>query len=184
MEYVLPGELSNKLWVSLKTIYNHLSKHNNKIRIKKEYWKTFVHSEDFVRHFESTLQFYNPPTTLPAENNTNSSLWIPDPDVSKIQKDYNIVLQKTEELQKYNTNLQDQVSKYALLLSDEKQEKKDILNRFEALQNNYNEKIEQHALEKINRAKKLYLANGFGIFCLVIILATIGYLTFPYRRRW
>lgn len=184
MEYVLPGELSNRLWVSLKTVYNHLSKHKSKIRIKREYWKTFVHSEDFVKHFESTLQFYNPPTALPAENEDIPSIWKPNTDTSKIQKDYNLVLQKAEELQKYNNNLQDQVSKYALLLTEEKQEKKDILNRFEALQNHYNEKIELHALEKINRAKKLYLANGFGIFCLVIILAIIGYLTFPYRWRW
>lgn len=179
MDFVLPTDLSNKLGVSLKTIYNHLSKHKGKIRIKKEYWKTFVHYEDFVKHFESTLQFYNPPTALPAETNSSSTFWKPLPNTSNIQRDYNIALQKTEELERYNLNLQDQVTKYALLLTEEKHEKKDILNRFEMLQDRYNEKVEFYSFEKIKRVKKLYLAIGFGVVCLLGFLALVLFQTFP-----
>ena len=83
------------------------------------------------------------------------------------------MLQKAEELERYNLNLQDQVSKYALLLTEEKHEKKDILNRFETLQDRYNEKIEFYSFEKIKRVKKLYLAVGFGVICLLGILTIV-----------
>lgn len=184
MEFVLPGELSNKLGVSLKTIYNHLSKHKSKIRIKKEFWKTFVHYEDFVKHFESMLQFYNPPNNLPIETGDSPTVWKQLLDASDIQKDYNIALQKAEELERYNLNLQDQVSKYGLLLIEEKNEKKDILNRFEILQNRYNEKIEFYSSEKIKRIKKLYLVVGFAIICLLVTLTIVLYQTFTLRRHW
>jgi len=44
----------------LKTVYNYLSKHSGKIRIKKEHGKQFVHIEDFKKVFyKNSKAVYN-----------------------------------------------------------------------------------------------------------------------------
>jgi hypothetical protein len=57
-------------------------------------------------------------------------------------KEYKIALQKTENLEKYNVSLQNQASKYAILLKEEKQEKNNWIAKFEALNQTHFEMIE------------------------------------------
>lgn len=92
---------------------------------------------------------------------------------SNIQKEYNIVLQRTQDLEKYNSNLQDQVSKYAILLQEEKSEKREIFEKFENLQNQFNLKIESHSKEKIKRIGKY---NTVLILCIVSLIILIAFM--------
>jgi negative regulator of replication initiation len=77
-------------------------------------------------------------------------------------------LQETEEkvntLSKYNSNLQDQVTKYSLLLSEEKNERKDAVTKFQNL-------LQKVGQERNQRTKKYYtLAIVAIIFGLVILV--------------
>jgi len=56
MEYLPPKELAKKYWKSLKTIYNWLQRHSDKIQTKTEFWKKIVNCKDFEKVFQS----YNP----------------------------------------------------------------------------------------------------------------------------
>ena len=90
---------------------------------------------------------------------------------SKIQEQFKIISMEKEQLIKVQSNLENQVSKYALLLSEEKSEKKDILNKFESLQNIYNEKIEGFGIERVNFTKRYYTLL---VLCAIILVILTG----------
>lgn len=175
MEYVLPPQLSDTFSISLKTVYNYLSKYSDKIRTRKEYWKTVVHFEDFEKVFQGMVQLYNSPS-IPEPKETTTSRsgnedWTLNEKLWTIQKDYNIVVQKVQDLEKYNSNLEDQVSKYAILLREEKTEKKELFEKFEGLQNQYNQKVEEFSNSRVARINRY---NTMLILCIVAIIIMIG----------
>ncbi len=65
-----------------------------------------------------------------------------EPNFEKLQNDYNYSIQKINDLQKFNSTLSNQVKEYAILFTEEKREKKDILDKLESLNDKYTQKIE------------------------------------------
>jgi hypothetical protein len=68
--------------------------------------------------------------------------------------DYEYILSKNENLEKVNRNLEDQVQKYAIMLKDEKNEKRERQLKHEDLQKAHLEKIESFWNERIKYIKK------------------------------
>jgi hypothetical protein len=66
--------------------------------------------------------------------------------------------------------LQEQVSKYALLLQDEKNEKSQLLNQYTNLQSEVFVKFEAYTKQREKVIKKLYLLIGLCISFLAIII--------------
>jgi len=105
------------------------------------------------------------------------SLWKESESILNLQKQYNIVLQKTEDLEKYNLNLKDQVWKYALLLSDEKKEKKERQAKYDTLNTTHFETIESFSKERLGWSKKIFLMLGIsialGVWIFFVLLPNI-----------
>lgn len=173
MEFVHVRELSQKFQISVQTVYNYLEKYKGKIRTKREFGKKYVCLEDFTNFVQPTLQSF----TNSIENTHHNS---PSPDFEKLKNDfwkleteYKIVAQKTEDLSKHNLNLQDQLSKYAILLTEEKAEKKEILVKYDTIQKEYNVKVESLFREKSLFEKRYYLVLGFLVVLLIFLARTI-----------
>ena len=83
--------------------------------------------------------------------------------LQQLQKEYSSEKERTLSLQKVTTNLESSVHKYALLLSEEKNERKKTLEKYDALQNKYHSEI-----QKI--AQKYYLLIGACIVLLVLLV--------------
>ena len=92
---------------------------------------------------------------------------------SKLQNELSTIQLDNQRLSKVNLNLEDQLSKYAILLSDEKSEKKEIYEKYDSLQENYTNEIRNHAKEKLHRTKRYYLLLAL---CLSIIFLLIRQL--------
>jgi len=159
MEYLLPKEISSKFWVSLKTVYNYLTKYKDKIRIRKENWKRFVNCNDLQKILQNDTKTKD---VVVVESGQKEG----KVDFVNLQNDLQSLQSKTNDLQKYNNNLQEQVTKYALMLSDEKNEKKDLLQKYDELQITYNWKVEEFGKEKVRYTKKFYLLLSI-VFVLV-----------------
>jgi DNA repair exonuclease SbcCD ATPase subunit len=89
---------------------------------------------------------------------------------SKLQNELSSFQQDNQRLSKVNSNLEDQLSKYAILLHDEKSERKEITEKYDSLQEKFTDEIRVHAKEKIHRTKRYYLllALCFSIIILLI----------------
>lgn len=87
----------------------------------------------------------------------------------KLENEHTILLRENESLQKYNVNLQDQTSKYAIMLAEEKKEKKDIMDKYENVQKDYHTKVESLLREKVFIERKYYLLLGIAIVLLVFL---------------
>lgn len=169
MTYVLPKDLSHEFNISLQTVYNYLSKHEGDIRIKKEFWKTFINLEDFTNFLQPALKpFEKREDTRPTVENINQvenlKSWF-----SKLENEYSLAIQRTEDLEKYNLNLQEQLGRYGIMLSEEKADKKDILNKYESVQKEFHEKVEALFREKSLYEKRYFLLLGFIILLLIFI---------------
>jgi hypothetical protein len=166
MEYLPPKELAKKYWKSLKTIYNWLQRHSDKIQTKTEFWKTVVNCKDFEKVFSN----YNPNYKKTTENNVEASSQKQEPNFEKLQNDYNYSMQKIEDLEKFNSTLSNQVKEYAVLFTEEKREKKDILDKLESLNQKYTQKVEEFGNEKIRMTKKQVSFIGFSAFLSFLII--------------
>lgn len=208
MTYQLPWAIAEHFTVSLKTVYNHLSKHRGKIRIRKEHWKTFVHFEDFEKLFLKSLQtqetleaewhsvqgFWNtnegfeisPSNPLqfykegsenvarsPANHQLAEGVWTFESEVQKLQSELQSKADKEAQLQKHNLALQDQLSKYGLLLSDEKVEKKDLFEKYVGLQSELQTKTETFGQQRTKLAQRLYLFIGLSIALTIAVFALL-----------
>lgn len=185
MEYVLPKELAKKHSISLKTVYNRLSKYSDKIRIKKQYWKMFIHENDFTKLVQERFQNYNPTlkdtlSQLP-KTESQKQLWAFENNFEKLQNEFNLVLTKKEELIKQNRNLTEQANNLAIWLNDEKNAKKDLEwkyyqfqekynNKIEELQWNYNHSIQSHSQEKLKRTRRYYFLFSLCCICALVLL--------------
>lgn len=167
MEYVLPSDLSKHLQTSLKTIYNYLKKGHSKIRTTKRDWKTFVHFEDFNSFYNQGKQSYNWKTYPSEEIEVNQDFEPLQKQVQKLQYDLQEAEANVTDLSKYNSNLQEQVTKYSLLLSEEKNERKEAVTNFQNL-------LQTVGQERNQRTKRYYtLAVVTIIFGLIILTWTI-----------
>lgn len=149
MAFKLPKDIAQQFWISQKTVYNYLSKYREKISTKKEYWKTFVS----VKEFENVLQkvYVSIPSEL-QESSKKERIELVWKDTES--KDMEYILSKNKNLEKVNRNLEEQIQKYAIYLSEEKNEKKDILVKYENLQKIHLEKVESFGFERIKYTKR------------------------------
>lgn len=170
MEYTTPNALAEQYWKSLKTIYNRLQKYGDKIRTKKEFWKTIVNWKDFEKLFQSYNSNYKTVTNTPLQNPQTESISEANPKIEKLQNDYNTSLQRIQNLEKHNSTLTNQVNEYALLFTEEKKEKKELQTKLESTTQKLTDKIEMFANEKIRLERKYYiLFSFFAITGLMII---------------
>ncbi|MCB0540052.1 MAG: hypothetical protein KDE33_21220 [Bacteroidetes bacterium] len=95
---------------------------------------------------------------------------------SKLENEYELVVQRSEDLEKYNVNLQEQLTRYGLMLTEEKTEKKEILNKYESVQKEFHEKVEtiqkesNEKVESLHREKSLFEKRYFLLLEFVILL--------------
>ena len=81
-----------------------------------------------------------------------------------LQNQKSLFEEQVSTLQKVNNNMTEQLQKYAIFLSDEKSEKKELLEKYDRLQTTYQQKIEQFA-------RKYYLLLGVCVALLLLLVA-------------
>lgn len=176
MRYLLPQDIVNELWISLKTVYNYISKYGNKIRTERRNWKTFVNFEDLQNYLQTWLQNiqsdYKNDDVIDKGNAVDISIlkqdWKLQSDYNKLQSNYSSVIERVEQLNKMSSNYQDMAQKYAIRLSEEKDEKKALQEKYDALEKSYLDKIDAYSLLQVGSVKKLYLS--FWVVAVLIIL--------------
>lgn len=178
MSYVLPKDLMNQFSTSLQTVYNYLKRPWINIRIRKEGGKTYIHQEDFKAAFQPHLKELENKFKVESKNSTES-------DFQKFKEGFKVVenekiklVEKNIQLDRYNLALQDKVSKYALLLSEEKEEKKQFISQNESLQKELRNKIELFGNEKVKWARKYYFIIGVSVILFIGVLV----LSFPFVK--
>lgn len=206
MNFTTPPQLAKQFNTSLKTVYNYIAKYPDKIRTKKEFWKTLVSVEDFTK---AITRNYNTPLQETESNKEQTTLWnywnenvySPSKHTNDVQ-DYKNTSDETEQgkqatilwnlehklqtiqnekeqTHKYNLALQEQVSKYALLLQEEKSEKKERIQKHDSLQEKLQSEQQTFFSERMQTAKKYYFVSGLCV-CLGIALA---YLLWYYQTH-
>jgi len=179
MSFIQVKEVAENFEVSLKTIYNYLHKYPKKIRREKRFWKTFVEIEDFQNIFEDSLQI-NSNYSIPSPPSKTFEPELKDSKQDSIvQTEFKEFISENTNLKKVNTNLQEQVSKYALLLSEEKSEKKDLMTKYDSLQDKYHEQSQQFSVERVKLSRNFYLVVGA---CIVLTLGLGGILFLFFSR--
>ena len=135
-----------------------------------------VHFEDFTNFLQGGLNTHSTSTEravpdLVSKDSDGFQEW---------EKEYTMLLQKKEDLEKYNVNLSEQLAKYALLLTEEKNEKKELLSRHtNRCKRNTMQKVETIYLEKAKVERKYYLLLGI----LMVLLLLIFWLVFVGKMR-
>lgn len=170
MSYLPTKKLSENFEVSLKTIYNYLHKHKKEIRTQKKFWKTFVHSEDFSKVFQNANNIDTNDQQEPPPQKEIESLWTSKPQTSNVQKEMIEATVENTQLKRYNSNLQEQVNKYAILLSEEKEEKKGRMEKYDGLQNKYHTQTESFSKERMVLTRKFYLVLGASIILTLLLI--------------
>lgn len=168
MDFVTPNEISLKFWTSLKTVYNYISKYKSKIRIKKEFWKTFVNLSDFEILFTKNIQSIQWEEIKILKNESNNEVWTLKINIETLQNNYNTLFEQKKNSDNYNLALQEQVSKYALLLNEEKSEKKELMEKYEGLQKEYHSSALQFAKEKLKLTKSFYLLLWITLAIIIL----------------
>lgn len=173
MTFVLPRDLSSKFSISLQTVYNYLTKHGSKIRTRTEHWKTFIDLEDFTNILQNRLKPFENYIEEPSNKADIQQVENFKAGFEKMELDYTLALQRSDDLEKYNINLQEQLSKYAILLTEEKAEKKEVIVKYDTLQNEFHEKVESLFREKALFEKRYFLLLGFLILLIIFIARTV-----------
>ncbi len=173
MEYVPVNELAHRFEISVQTVYNYLNKYKGKVRTKKEFWKTFINLEDFTNFLQPPLKHFEKREETPQNVANFQDIENLKKGFSKLENDYELVIQRSEDLEKYNVNLQEQLSRYGIMLTEEKTEKKEILTKYEMVQKEYHEKVESLFREKSLFEKRYFLLLGFVVLLIVFIARTV-----------
>lgn len=170
MSYVPTKELSENFEVSLKTIYNYLKRYKKEIRTSKKFWKTFVNSEDFQKVFHNANSVTDENPGEKVTEGKPESVPTNKPQATSFQKELVEISVENTQLKKYNSNLQEQVNKYAILLSEEKEEKKWWMDKYDNLQNRYHSQTEDFSKERIVLTRKFYLVLGASIILTLLLV--------------
>lgn len=178
---MVPQDIAAQLWISLKTVYNYITKYGTNIRTERRMWKTFVNFEDLQSYLQwsvQTLQNDYNPSLLKNEQSklTDNALkqnWNLQNDYNKLQNDYNYTLEKIQQLEKMSSNFQDMAQKYAIKLSEEKDEKKALQEKYDSLEKNFLDKVNDYSSLQVKSVRNLYLSYWFSIFLLCFLLFLI-----------
>lgn len=182
MSFAHINEVAYRAGISTKSVYNYLAKHSD-IQTEKRGGKTYVNREQFVSYFQhSPVAKENSNVTSPAANPVSSEEGkTASHPVQKTSKDSQLaqkleqVENEKETLQKVNTNLESNLQKYALMLSDEKTEKQLWIDKYNETNEKYIGKIEESAQEKIRHSRVVY-----GLLGLLGMLLVAGVLVYYY----
>jgi len=170
MEYTTPNELANQYGKSLKTIYNRITKYKDKIRTKKEFWKTIVNCKDFEQLHSQFNKNYKKKSKSIQNKNENNNEKAEEGDFVKLENNYKYSLQRIENLEKHNSNLSTQLNEYATLFTEEKKEKQQLQVKLEEITQRLTTRIESFANEKIVMERKFYMVLSFFAFSILIIV--------------
>ena len=108
MRYLLPQDIVNELWISLKTVYNYISKSWNKVRTERRNGKTFINFEDLQNYLQTWLQNiqsdYKNDDVIDKGNAVDISTlkqdWKLQSDYNKLQSNYGSAIERVEQLNK------------------------------------------------------------------------------------
>ena len=173
MEYKLPKEISKNLNVTLKTVYNYLKRYPDKIRTKKDYWKTFVNLKDFEQVFHKVQNPFTSPIGEQPQSPNNNYVWKAIEWDAKFQKELNSLKTENQQLIKRKDVLERQIKEYGELYLSEKEEKKERVIKYDALQVNLNQTINLHNKEKTRILKKYYTMYGMSLLMAIAILIVL-----------
>lgn len=174
-EFLTPFELSEKLKVSLRTIYNYIEKYKNSIRINRVGNKSFFNYDDILNAMQK--DFANLQNPMQSKENLNNDRVVVNSnlqDFATLQNALQNLKQEKEDLTKFNNNLQETANKYALALKDEKNEKEKRINEYTKINDKYNNALTDFSKQKVNYTRKLYIL----VALLCIALTCIGFLIF------
>lgn len=163
-----PQELSSRLSVSLKSVYNYINKDKKNIRFIKRGKQTFYSLEDIlllIKPYNVNLQndLQNNLQNI-QESTVNNWIWNT---VNNLQNTINLLTEEKQQLEKVNTNLQDTANKYALAVKSEKEEKEKRIKEYTDMNNKYNTALEDFNKKSINYIRKIY-----GLIALLCIAIT------------
>lgn len=178
MKYLLPQDIANELWISLKTVYNYISKWWSKIRRDKRNWKTFVNFEDLQNYLQIWLQDLQSDFKREEMKSDDATVdvirvnwfWSVQNDYNTLQSEDVYFSEKVEQLQKANTKLQDLAQNYAIRLSEEKDEKKSLQDKYDNLEKNYFAKLDDYTSLQVNSIRKIYVTYFFAAILFTILM--------------
>lgn len=163
-----PQELSSRLSVSLKSVYNYINKDKKNIRFIKRGKQTFYSLEDILLlvnpnnvNLQNTIQtdLQNTQENIVSTSTMNLQ--------TDLQNKINLLTEEKQQLEKVNTNLQDTANKYALAVKSEKEEKEKRIKEYTDMNNKYNTALEDFNKKSINYIRKIY-----GLIALLCIAIT------------
>lgn len=188
MEYLTPNQISAKLWISLRKVYYVLQNNKDSIQTIKQWKKrliSFLQFEKVCAIKQKTLQDVMQknnqiPVKEEVQTKSETEFFKLQKAYSNLQKEQNYLHEQTNNLTKHNNTLQTQVQKYALLLSDEKSEKKQIIEKYDELNRMHIDKIENFGKERVRLNRLVFfLLSVCLIFAIIIAIRynyTIGIL--------
>ena len=168
MPYLLPKELAENFSMTDRTVYNRINKHPDEIKVKKEHGKTFIDEESFSKVFLKRFPNIDKSLSNEAGDAGQQAGWKDVENASELNKEHYRTLQRMKQLEKQASNFQEMANNHAILLREEKNEKKDLLQKYDALQITYNQKIEQFA-------RKYYVLLG-------LFRALLAFIAYQYAN--
>ena len=129
--------------------------------------------EDFTNFLQPALKHFESKEETPQTVANFQEIENLKKGFSKLENEYELVIQRSEDLEKYNVNLQEQLTRYGIMLTEEKTEKKEILTKYETVQKEYHEKVESLFREKSLFEKRYFLLLGFVILLIAFIARTV-----------
>jgi len=141
--------------------------------INKGNWNFEGKHELPQNHFNNTSNAsynFNNTSNNSLENQNISAIKNIEAKYSKLQNDLDKVLQTNRDLEKSKSSFEEQSKKYALLYKDELNEKKELLGKYDNLQQQYNHKIEEFSLLRIKLERKLFFLLGLLLVMGLILL--------------
>ncbi len=170
-----PPELATKLNVSLRTVYNYIDVYKKSIATHKVWNKTFYSYDDLKK----ALQQWNNNLQSPLQSNTQKAgEFVGEEgslqDFAKLQNELQTLKQEKDDLNKYNTTLQDNANKYALAFKEERQEKEKRINEYTKINDKYNNALTDFTKEKVKYTRYVYIL----VALLCVALTVIAFLYF------
>ena len=166
MEYISIKAIAEKFAIPTRTVYDKVKKNQN-IRTKIEWRTKLIHIADFAKIATKGFQTFPQIAISEPKNESINEVAILQKTVAILQSEKEAVKEKSLSLQKVNTNLENSLSKYGLLLSEEKNEKKELIDKYDKLQNRYHIDLQE-------LTKKYYLILGISL--ILILWFSVNYL--------
>lgn len=137
MDYMTIKDISAKFAIPERTVYYHLANKEG-IRTKKQWRTKLIHIADFAKACGIQLQSLQAVAGNDSENKSQSSIAKMQNVLQNLQKENQYSTDKILALQKVNTNLEMSLNEFVQLHSDEKKERKALMEKVEKYAKKYN----------------------------------------------